>query len=209
MQEVEQLKAGSTGTGDIVALGIVTVPIGTNYSFQGQATDGNRGGSSSGMANVTTSYVLTENRNNVGMWASTYGSANGYAWTGQRFDVSGSGSRSAYVNFRGFHRSYVLGSFGGTAHIKLSVRVFDATTSSVIADQVVFDETSNFNVIKSNSFNYNNSVLVSLTAGHQYVAYVFTEGDVLDTSGSGMNSQVESGDSTRYTNWNTIAITWQ
>ena len=190
--------------------GGTAVPIGTNYTFT-YASEGKNGHSSSGMSGSTTSYNLSQRRNNVSAWAYGVGNASGWAWTGRRFTVSGTGSRLCYVDFVGWAGVNLLGGYGGRASWKVVVKVFDATVGSYIGQATVFDEYSANNQIIVDGGDYSRSVLVSLRAGHTYVVYVVTYGDVNQwgVPPAWFISEMESGTDSLHTKWNQIRLRWQ
>lgn len=182
------------------------IPKGTNYTFY-YADEGNNWDTSWLLADADTSYVLAQNRNNVGAWTWGVGSASGWAWTGRRFNITGSGSQLCYVDFVGWAGVNLLGGYSGSASWEVVVKVYDATVGSYIGQSTVFQEESTNNQLIVDGGDYNNSVLVSLQAGHQYVVQVITFGDV---SQYGIFiSTMESGTDSLHTLWDEVRLRWQ
>lgn len=190
--------------GDSITLSDVT--IGTDATFY-SATEGNYGGSWWLVGQYNVSYVLAQRRNNVGVTAIGVGGASGWAWTGERFNVAGSGSGLAYVDFDGWARASLLGGVGGTASWDMVVKVFDASTGSYIAEATVFQADVTNNQMISDGSDFTRSLLVSLQAGHQYVVQVITLADVNEYAMQ--TSRVETGTDSFHTHWDYVSIRWQ
>jgi hypothetical protein len=203
---LEQEKLVRPATEGVAVLAVTNVPKGTDYTFT-SASEGKNGATNWLLAKATTSYVLAQRRNNVGAWTWGVGTASGWAWTGHRFNVTGSGSRNCYVDFKGWAGVNLLGGFTGSASWEVDVKVYDVTVGSYIGQATVFKKESRNNQLMTDGGNYARSVLVSLTAGHQYVVYVVTYGDV-STYGIFL-SAMESGTDSLHTRWDTIKLRWQ
>lgn len=141
------------------------------------------------------------------------GTYHGWAWTGNRFYVQGTGSRLCYLDFLGWGAADLLGCYGGSASYKVEGVVYDVTTSPVIqiGHVTIHDFTYSNDPLGHNVGGYySTSCLVSLQAGHYYVAQLLATGDVSQYSTPApFISLVDSDDSTRYTRWDTIGIRWQ
>lgn len=206
--EKKELEAIQTLKNDGVSiLSIINVPKGTDTTFY-SASEGKNDSSRSGIGNCTTSYDVTNMRELIGAWSAGIGTGNGWAWVGQRFDVTGSGSQGAYVRMNGHYKGSLLGSYTGSAHVKIMIKLYDATVGSYIGETTIYDETSTNNSQILKDDNFNNSIYATLTAGHEYVAYVITYGDVSEYGTFG--SILEFGDPSynQFTNYNYITVDW-
>lgn len=182
------------------------VPIGSDRSFL-YASEGKNGSSWWGLAGSTTSYDLSERRNNVSATTWGLGSAAGWAWTGRRFTVSGTGSRLCYIDFIGWAGTNLLGGFSGSASWQVVGKVFDASTGTFIGEVTILDGTSTNNQAITDGGNYSHSSLVSLQAGHTYVVYIVTYGDV--SQFGQYFSHMQSGTNSLHTRWDRIRLRWQ
>lgn len=182
------------------------VPKGTDFEFYA-ASEGNKWIATWGIAWGSSNYYVAVNENDMYEYSAGIGSADAWAWTGKRFNVTGSGSQAAYIDFDGTGAASLLGSYTGNAHWEVEITVYDATAATYIARSTILSETSTNNWAKYPNTTYSESLYVSLQAGHQYVVQVITYGTV-DEYGLGI-SDVDADDSTYHTDWDEIAIRWQ
>lgn len=142
--------------------------IGTDTNYYTSDT-GNKGASSD--------FVSGSNGRWGSWWSDSYswtagiGSASAWAFNAKQINVKGSGSKNAYIRFRGNYSGWTLPGFtGGTAAARIRVSVYDLTANSEIGGTVVKDVSDSVNWGSTfNQVAFNNSVLVSLQAGHSYL----------------------------------------
>lgn len=152
----------------VTTLAASDIYIGTDESYFISDT-GNKGSSAdllSGSDSRWGSYWSDANS-----WTAGIGSASSWAYNAKQINVKGSGSRNAYIRFRGNYSGWTVpGYTGGTAAARIRVSVYDLNTNSEIGGTTVKDVSDSVN--GGSTFievPFNNSVLVSLTAGHSYL----------------------------------------
>lgn len=166
---ISSLNSAKGSSGSLVAaLAGTNVAIGSNATFY--TSDSGNKGKSVDLISVADS--------RWGSWTSDaysrtvgLGSASSWAYNSKTINVTGTGSRLAYLRFAGNYSGWTQPGFlGGTASARIRVSVYDLTSASEIGGSVVKDVSdsvtfgSTFNQVK-----FNNSVLVSLQAGHSYL----------------------------------------
>lgn len=113
---------------------------------------------------------------------------------------------AVHTRYSALYSGDLLGSYTGSAHVKMMVKVYDATAGSYIGQSTIEERTSTTNSTIVLDSTFNNSVYVSLQPGHQYVVYVITYGDV--SQYGPMGSILEFGDTDDYSKWNSITVDW-
>jgi len=201
-------EAAAASAGDVGTLDVSTdIPLGTDYTFF-FASEGKDGGSATGFADYTTSYDLDNQRNLVGSWSSGAGQGSGWAWTGRRFTIDGSGSQTAYFSVNGYYAA-MLSSFGqgSNAIMYLRLRLYDATEEQWVDEGTVALETEiDSSMTHSDNYSKNNLIQATLEGGHEYVILLQFEG--VSTSIAGFLAEVESGrpDLSYYSDWTYIEL---
>jgi hypothetical protein len=195
-----------SSTGDVSILSY-TIPIGTNQNMTA-ADQGNSSCTRYFFANCTVSHDLTNRRNLVGMWANTGGNADGFAWTGADFYVSGSGSRTAQLDFSGYS-GYNFQTGLGSASYQVIIRIWDHTSQSWVASATPINDSKCCLGFGTTKKNWANSLQLTLQAGRWYTAVVHSYGTAGETS-PGMTTVMESGNvgSQLYTEWSSINLQW-
>ena len=206
---------------------LTDIRVGDDFSTT-SANDGNHyafAGDSS--VESEASHDLSDNKGEVYHRTDGAGthSANGFAWTGYRFGVTGFTTRRAQIEFTnvngaGYQRAECA--FGASARQEawISLRVFDLTTGTL-----VLDETADYNLVRclgtedpSGEIDYvgvtQASGLVDLVAGHEYIAYLMVRGDAystyfgisqFDAADGGLGDPSLGGS----ISWGTLDIQWQ
>jgi hypothetical protein len=104
-------------------------------------------------------------------WTAGIGSASSWAYNAKTINVKGTGSRTAYIRFRGNYSGWTVPGFtGGTAAALIRVSIYDLTVRSEIGAGTVKSVSDSVNW--GSTFEeepFNKSVLVSLQAGHSYL----------------------------------------
>ncbi len=162
------LVSASIPKSQVIALAGSYISIGTNATYYTSDT-GNSG---------KTSDLVAASDSRWGPWYSDsysgtagIGSASSWAYNAKTINVTGSGSRNAYIRFSGNYTGWTNpGWLGGTAAARIRVSVYDLTAGSEIGGNTIKEVSdsvssgSNFNQVP-----FNSSVLVSLQAGHSYL----------------------------------------
>ena len=183
------------------------IALGTNTTFT-TAGEGEYWDSHWGLGGASSLADLSYRRNEISAWAVGIGGGSAGAWNGRRFQVTGSGSRFAYVDFYGTAHCSSVPSLTGSTNWQVDVVVYDSTLDSIIGNMNVFSASHSISLLTyTDGGNISNSVLVSLQAGHEYVVYVKTTGDC---SQYGTFASTMASDSGNYTTtWSSIRIRWQ
>lgn len=154
--------------GQVATLAGSNIYIGTDTNYYTSDT-GNKGASYDLVSNSDGRWGSWWSDSNS--WTAGIGSASAWAYNAKQINVQGSGSRLAYIRFRGdYTGTTVPGYFGGTAAARVRVSVYDLTADSEIGGSIAMEVSDS--VSAGSDFNqvpFNNSVLVSLQAGHSYL----------------------------------------
>ncbi|WNY27811.1 hypothetical protein [Methanolapillus ohkumae] len=103
------------------------------------------------------------------------GGCGAWAYVGQKFNVSGSGSQNANIRMIGTISGDTEALGGATAGSKAELVIYDFTTGTSYKETIYNQSRSIAGVSRVNqSFNVGKTVL--LQGGHQYVAYLLIEG---------------------------------
>jgi len=143
-----------------------TSTLGTDVTYTSTDT-GNKGQSTSGIAGAGARYGTSYSDANT--YTAGIGSASSWAYNAKTVQVTGTGSKNAYIRFYGnYVGNTAPGFMGGTAAARINMSVYDVTTGNEIGTGLVADISDTI----ANG-NYNSSiskaVLVSLQAGHTYL----------------------------------------
>ncbi|HHW40475.1 MAG TPA: hypothetical protein GXX19_04855 [Syntrophomonadaceae bacterium] len=147
-----------------------TINIGTNKTFTwADAGNSNYWGSGYGTYGEGFGFANEPGWADAGTYLGfIQGNAGSWAWIGNEIYISGSGSRSATITFKGSYKgSLVTTNSNGEASARVRVSVEDLNTSSDIGGNTVFERTRT-----GSQLNYQGSInaplTVTLQAGHRY-----------------------------------------
>lgn len=170
-QYSKQLLEEATSSSNEISIQVVTgndIFIGTDANYYASDT-GNNGISKDLISGANSRYATWSSDSEC--WTAGIGSASAWAYNAKTINVKGTGSKLAYVRFRGnYSGSTAPGFMGGNASARIRVSVYDLTADSEIGGTIIKNISDS--VSSGSSFNqvlYNNSVLVNLQAGHSYL----------------------------------------
>lgn len=152
----------------VAGLSPYSVSIGTDKTMNAM-TDHDYGSSYTGLGNASAKANYSSRFADATCWTSGYGDAEAWSWVGARVNVTGSGSKLAYIRYNGSVKGSLVGGIGGSAEATVSVKIFDVTAGSWIGESTVYHESDSNNARKTCSQSINRSILVTLQAGHQYL----------------------------------------
>lgn len=157
----------------------VSIPIGQDTTIY-NCEVGNSGGSRSGASDWAAQYSTSGKWSDVSTWCLAVGSSNAWAWVGPRVYISGSGSKSANIIFRGRYYGGIFGGFGGSSNGRIRVSIYDYTLGSEMGGLALWDRTaSNGQRIMASDPSFSNAVQLTLQAGH---TYAFRFGDAVSSA---------------------------
>jgi len=162
-----------------VSILTVTIPIGQDTTVS-NCEVGNKDGSRSGLSDWAANYSTSGKWSDVSTWCVGVGDSNAWSWVGPRVYISGSGSRTANIIFRGRYYGGIYGGYGGSSSGRIRVSVYDYTLDSEISGLPLWDQTASSGTRKvASSSSFSNAVQVTLQAGH---TYAFRFGDAVASS---------------------------
>lgn len=162
-----------------VSILTVTIPIGQDTTIN-NCEVGNKGGSRSGIADYAANYSASGKWSDVSTLCAGLGSSDAWAWVGPRVSISGSGSKTANIIFRGRYYGGIFGAMGGSSSGRIRVSVYNYTLNSEIGGLTLWNETASNGQIKmASSSSFSNVVQVTLQAGH---TYAFRFGDAVSSA---------------------------
>ena len=207
LQSLRDSSAKSSSVSDIGILSTTHISLGSDYTFL-YAGEGKNGGTKTGVGNYTTSYDLSNCRNLVGSWTVGAGQASGWAWTGRRFYIDGSGSQTATFSVDGYYAA-MLHAVGSSSNsiMDLRLRLYDATDGQWVEEGTVsFKIEIDKTMSHVENYTRDNIVQATLEGGHEYVILLEFEGTV--TAIAGYLAEVESGrpDLLFYSDWASIDL---
>ncbi len=127
---IESIEPGPIGGG------VTEIEIGDSYSMV-ISTEGKKGGDDTIGSDYASSYNLSSNTNKASAESIT-GQAQGWAWTGYRFDITGTGSRSASFSVEGGYIGYLFSSGkGSTASLDNHLRLYDASDGEWVDTELI------------------------------------------------------------------------
>lgn len=153
---------------EVSALAGSDIYIGTDTNYYTSDT-GNKGSSADLISGASSRWGSWYS--DAYSWTAGIGSASSWANNSKQINVKGSGSRNAYIRFRGNYSGWTVPGFtGGTAAARIRVSIYDLTANSEIGGNTVRDVSDSVNWGSTfTQVAFNNSVLVSLQAGHNYL----------------------------------------
>ncbi|AOT71353.1 hypothetical protein [Geosporobacter ferrireducens] len=185
----------------------ITLSLGNPFTFT-YAAEGKNGGSKTGV--VTTygsSYDLNKARNLTNSETVGTGNATGWAWTGRRFIISGTGSKTAYFSIEGDYIGYLLsGGRGNVSQLSNEFRLYNATTQSWVSTKNITLDTVTMENESSlvGTFNKSNLITATLQAGHEYVILMQTDAYTYSTLGTSIANIKDS----HYSQWKSVKLTY-
>ncbi|MBN1368350.1 MAG: hypothetical protein JW967_10545 [Dehalococcoidales bacterium] len=203
--DLEREKALTPKEG-IGTLSTEQIPLGTNKTFTA-AGEGAYWSSHWGLATASAVAVLQYNQNKVYSYAWAIGGGSGGAWNGRRFQITGSGSRNAYVDFYGTAYESSTPGLSGNTNWQIKAIIYDVTTSTIIGQTTIYNAShSNSLLSYTDGGSIGNSILVSFQAGHEYVVKVETTGDCSEYGSFVCVMDSNNGNYT--TKWSSIRLRW-
>ncbi len=156
---------------DITIDSVIDVPIGTNKTFSwGNAGNSGEDGQGFGTYGIGFGYANEPGWADAGVYMMAVGEAGSWAWVGNEIKISGSGSRSATITFKGNWKAQLqtlLPTRNSTAAGKVRVSIYDLNTYSDIGGKALFDKVLT-GYMTPQTGTINDSITVTLTAGRSY-----------------------------------------
>ncbi|SFR09729.1 hypothetical protein [Desulfoscipio geothermicus] len=157
--------------GQVIIMSPVTVTLGTDKTLT-TADDGDDGGSTSGAGAVWHRYTVSSRKAEANSWAGGWGTADAYAFVGQRFITQGTTSKTAQIIFSGIYKGDMVGGINGSASAEVKIKLWDATDGVWIDSKTVASASSTNNISKTLNGNINHVITATLQPNHEYFPYI-------------------------------------